>query len=266
MGTSTDRTTGEIAPYDQSRMREASELMLRARRTVTPIGELPPNLRPQTIEEAYHLQDLILASLGEVGGWKVGAVSPEATPLFAPMPAYTIARSGTLIANKFRRLRGVEAEIAFLMGRDLPPRAEPYSRDEVAEAIESCHPAIELMESAFFDPDAVDRLSFIGDLQIHGGFVYGEPVAGWRDFDFGSETVTLYVNSEAAVDAGRNAAGPDLLRLVVWLANEAQQRTGGLLAGQWITTGSWTGKTWCKRGDTAEASFGRFGLVTVQFE
>jgi 2-keto-4-pentenoate hydratase len=266
MATTTDRTTGDIAPYDQSRMRDASEILLRARRTLMPIAELPPNLRPKTIEEAYHLQDIIVESLGEVAGWKVGAPSPDAMPFFTPMPAYTIAKSGTLIANKFRRLRGVEAEIAFLIGRDLPARDEPYSREDVAAAIASCHPAIELLESAFFDPDKVDTLSFIGDMQIHGGFIYGNPVPGWQNFDFANETAALYVNSEAVIQAGMNTAGPDLLRLVVWLANAAQARTGGLLAGQWITTGSWTGKTWCKRGDTAEARFGHFGRATVRFE
>jgi 2-keto-4-pentenoate hydratase len=163
-------------------------------------------------------------------------------------------------------LRGVEAEIAFLMGKDLPPRSTPYTRDEVVAAVASCHPAIELMESGFFDPDKVDRLSMIGDLQMHGGFVYGPPMPGWESFDFSQETVALTVNGRTEIENGSNAAGGDLLRLVEWLANAAQHRTGGLKEGQWITTGSWTGKTLLKRGDSAEAKFGHFGNVRVRFE
>ena len=263
---SEDRTTGEIPAYDQRRMRDASEILLTARRTLTPIAELPPNLRPKTIEEAYHLQDIILEELGKVAGWKVGASSPEGEPLFAPMAEYTVTRSGSLIANKFRRLRGVEAEIAFLMGKDLPPRSTRYTREEVVGAIASCHPALELIESGFFDPDKVDRLSMIGDLQMHGGFVYGPPTPGWESFDFNRETVRLTVDGRTEIENGSNAAGGDLLRLVEWLANAAQHRTGGLEEGQWITTGSWTGKTLLKRGDTAEATFGHFGSVSVRFE
>jgi 2-keto-4-pentenoate hydratase len=60
--------------------------------------------------------------------------------------------SGELIAKQFRRLRGVEAEIAFLLGKDLPPRAAPHSREELVIAIASCHPAIELLESALLNP------------------------------------------------------------------------------------------------------------------
>ncbi len=260
------RTTGEIPAYDQRRMRDASEILLNARRTLTPVPELPPSLRPKTIEEAYHLQDLMLEELGKVAGWKVGAMSAEGEPIFAPMVEYSVTKSGSLIANKFRRLRGVEAEIAFLIGKDLPPRRARYTREEVVAAVASCHPAIELVESGFFDPDKVDRLSMIGDLQMHGGFVYGPPAPGWEDFDFSQETVTLMVNGKTEIENGSNAAGGNLLRLVEWLANAAQHRTGGLEEGQWITTGSWTGKTLLKRGDTAEAKFGRFGSVSVRFE
>jgi 2-keto-4-pentenoate hydratase len=67
------------------------------------------------------------------------------------------------------------------------------------------------------------------------------------------------------VTGGKNAAGGDLLRLVVWLANDAQGRTGGLRAGQWITTGSWTGKILADSGSAAVARFPRFGEVTVRF-
>jgi 2-keto-4-pentenoate hydratase len=63
-----------------------------------------------------------------------------------------------------------------------------------------------------------------------------------------------------------NAAGGDLLLLVLWLANEAQSRTGGVLAGQWIATGSWTGKTMTGCGSVALARFLKFGKVAVRFD
>jgi 2-keto-4-pentenoate hydratase len=50
------------------------------------------------------------------------------------------------------------------------------------------------------------------------------------------------------------------------LANEAQSRTGGLLAGQWITTGSWTWKIMADSGSVALARFLKFGEVIVRFD
>src|ERR1700755_1343058 len=97
-----ERNTGEIPPYDQRRMRDASEILLAARRTLMPITDLPHSLRPKTLNEAYHLQDLILEELGDVAGWKVGGGTRAREPLFGPMLDYGMAKSGSLIANKFR--------------------------------------------------------------------------------------------------------------------------------------------------------------------
>jgi 2-keto-4-pentenoate hydratase len=251
---------------EKDRLHQAAEMLLEARRTLQPIDDLPPQLRPKTLEEAYFIQDVMLRALGKPGGWKVGAPAPDATPLYAPMPAVGFATSGERVATQFRRMRGVEAEIAFLLGKDLPPRAAPYSRAELVNAIASCHPAIELLESALFDPDAADRLTATADLQCNGGFIAGPPISSWKDFNFAGETAQMNVDGFVRVENGKNAAGSDLLRLVLWLANEAQSRTGGLLAGQWITTGSWTGKILADSGSVALARFPQLGEVTVHFD
>jgi 2-keto-4-pentenoate hydratase len=255
-----------LAGVDKDRLHQAAEMLLEARRTLEPIDDLPPTLRPRTLEEAYYVQDVMLQALGALGGWKVGAPTPDATPSYAPMPLGAFARSGDRIAKQYRRMRGVEAEIAFLLGKDLPPRSTPYSRQELLEAIASCHPAIELLESALLDPDSADRLTAIADLQSNGGFLPGAAVADWRDLDFAAESAQMNVDGFVRVTQGKNGAGSDLLRLVLWLANEAQGRTRGLLAGQWITTGSWTGKILADSGSVVVARFSRCGEVRVRFD
>ena len=126
------------------------------------------------------------------------------------------------------RFRGLEAEIAFLIGQDLPPREKAYSRDEVVAAIASCHPAIEVIESGLLDPMKAAKLSMIADLQMHGGFVYGAGGADWQRIDFSKEHVTLAVDGVVRVErTGSNTSG-DLMRLLPWLANEGAARTGGL--------------------------------------
>lgn len=266
MGEMMDRKAIKFAGPDKDRLHQAADLLLTARRILQPIDDLPAGLRPRSLEEAYYVQDVMLEALGKAGGWKVGAPTPQATPLCAPMPFTNFAAAGSRIATEYRRLRGVEAEIAFLLGTDLPPRGAPYTREEVVAAIASCHPAIELLESALLDPDAADRFTSIADLQSNGGFVPGDAVPGWQDLDFASLAAQMNVDGFVRVTDGKNAAGGDLIRLVQWLANEGQDRTGGLLAGQWITTGSWTGKILADSGSVALARFTRFGEVTVYFE
>lgn len=276
MSTTPAAATNDITSIDRDRLRQASEILLEARRTTTPIADLPAGLRPTSILEAYYLQDVMLEELGTAAGWKVGAPSPDATPIFGPMFDFGIASNGSLISVNMRRMRGVEAEIAFLLGKDLPLRSTPYTRDEVIAAIASAHPAIELLETAFVDPDAVDRLTMIGDLQQHGGFVHGPAYRGlsgaepantaWRNFDFSTENVTVAVDGAIRTDKGANAAGPDLVKLVEWLANHGANRTGGLKAGQWITTGSWMGKTLATAGSVVHVHFTHFGDVSCTFE
>ena len=261
-----DRKPSTFGGADKDRLHRAAEMLLTARRTVQPIDDLPQALRPQSLEEAYYIQDVILEALGKPGGWKVGASSPEAVPLYAPMPYIHFGERGARVTTQYRRLRGVEAEIAFLMGDDLPPRSLPYTREEVVAAIASCHPAIELLESALLDPDACNRLTSIADLQSNGGFIPGDAVPGWQSFDFASLGAQMNVDGFVRVTGGKNSAGSDMLRLVQWLANEAQERTGGLRAGQWITTGSWTGKLLADSGSVAVARFPHFGEVTVLFD
>jgi 2-keto-4-pentenoate hydratase len=257
-----------ISAYDNDRMRQAAELLLKARRERMPIHELPEKLRPATLDEAYALQDIMARALSPIGGWKVGAPAPDATPLFAAMPLWGgFGASGDHIPASFRRLRGVEAEIAFCLGKDLPRRSQPYSRAEVVDAIASVHPAIELLESGFFDVDKVDRLSMIGDLQINGGFVRGAAVPDWQTYDLAEESVAVTIDGKKVFQGtASNTAGTDLLRLIVWLANEGGYRTGGLQSGQWITTGSWSGKAFAQPGSNVEACFSRFGTVKLKFE
>lgn len=276
---STSAAKHQLSGLDNDRMHKVAEILLKARREAKPIHELPERLRPASLDEAYALQDIMAMgmstdrldtgkSTSPVAGWKIGAPTPDAMPLFSAMPPWGgYAQSGDRISKSLRRLRGVEAEIAFLLGKDLPARANPYSREEVIDAIASAHPAIELLESAFVDPDKVDRLSVIGDLQMNGGFAHGAAVTNWKDLNLAEESVEVVVDGARRFEGkASNSAGTDLIRLVIWLANEGSYRTGGLQSGQWITTGSWSGKTFARSGSEVEVRFSRFGAVNLTFE
>ena len=129
----------------------------------------------------------------------------------------------------------------------------------------SCHPAIEELESGLIDPKAANNLSALADLQMHGGFIYGAAIPDWQSIDFSQEHVTLAIEGTVRVDrTGSNTSG-DLLRLLPYLANEGAARTGGLKAGQWITTGSWTGNTPAIAGAQVDVCFDHAGRVNLRF-
>jgi 2-keto-4-pentenoate hydratase len=243
----------------------AANMLLDARRTGVKLEDLPEHLRPVDVPEIYAIQDAVALAFGEIGGWKIGAPTPEATPLFAPMPAEWMASTGATLSGERFAHRGLEAEIAFLVGEDLPPRDTAYTREEVIAAMASCHPVIEELETAFVDPLKANRNSMLADLQMHGGFIYGPAFADWRAVDFNTERVTLAVDGSVRVErTGSNTSG-DQLKLLPWLANEGAARTGGLRRGQWITTGSWTGNTLAFAGSSVDVEFSTVGSVSLRF-
>ena len=249
----------------EKQLMAAADLLLDARRTHTPIADLPLELQPTNLEEVARIHDEMATAYDGIGGWKIGAGSPDATPFFAPMPRAWMAASGAILSGPTYRYRVLECEIAFLVGKDLPPREKPYARDEVIDAIASCHPAIEELESGLIDPKAANNFSALADLQMHGGFIYGPACADWKSIDWTKETITLSIDGAVRVErTGSNTSG-DLMRLLPYLANEGAARTGGLEAGQWITTGSWTGNTPAIAGASAEANFAHAGRVTLRF-
>ena len=239
---------------------EAAALLRAARRGTTPLADLPDALRPADAAGAYAIQRAVIEGTA-IGGWKVGAAGPDKPCICAPMPAPGIVASPAHLPHG--RLRGIEAEVAFRIGHDLPPRATPYSRAEIIAALASAHPAIEVLESAYADPDAVAPFTNLADSMMHGGFVHGPGLADWQALDFGNMTVTQTIDGATIARTG-NPAG-DMIRLVEWLANEGSRWAGGLRAGQFVTCGSWTGKTLAPAGAQARVSFPGLGEATVGF-
>ncbi len=256
----------KVTAARESVLYRPANTLLDSRRTGVPLKDLPEEQRPVSEEESFFVQDVMMKAYGDIGGWKIGARGPEAVPFFAPMPLYTVGENGSLFRGPLHRLHGAEAEIAFRIGRDLPPIGTPYSRDEVVAAIGSCHPAIEIIESAFVQPLEVPREWMFADMQMHGGFVAGPPITNWQQIDWAKERVTLLVDGSVRVEnEGSNPGGTDLVRLLVYLANEGAKRTGGLKEGQFVTTGSWTGVTWATAGASVIAKFEHAGEAALTF-
>ena len=244
---------------------QAAELLLAARRDPAKrLAELPDALKPADKPAAFAIQRKVAASFAAIGGWKVGAPGPDAPPLCGALPLAGIAPSPATFSSKTHVLRGIEAEVSFRLARDLPPRAAPYSREEVIVAIAAAHPAIEVLESRYIDPDSVDPMSNLADTQSHGGFVFGAPVVDWQRIDFANETVEQYVDGALQKSGTGNPVG-DMIRLIVWLANDGAVWAGGLKAGQYVTCGSWTGKSVVGPNAKVRVRFPSLGEVFVTY-
>lgn len=250
-------------PASGEAIRRAAELLVEARRTGRRLAALPPGCRPRSAAEAYAVQDAVVRALGGHRGWKVGARSPQAEPTCAPLPAALILPSPQRFPDGAFAHKGIEAEIAFTLARDLPPRARPYVEGEMQAAMASIHPAIEVVDSRFLDIASTDALSLLADFNSNGVLVIGAGIALPDAFASESHTVQLDIDGRRIVEArGSNPAG-SLERLLAWLANHSAVRCGGLRRGDVVTTGSWTGMRFVAAGTHVEATFSGLGGARV---
>ena len=242
---------------------EEAARLLCAARGGTPVHELPPNCRPQSDADAYQIQDAVTRRLAQpVGGWKVGAASSAAAAFCAPIYTGMIRSSPASYGAAELRLIGIEAEIAFRLGRDLPARATVYDRAEVIAGA-SLHPAIEIVDSRYADFRSLDRLLILADNFSNGGLVYGATVPDWENVDIGQTAITVTEDGEPFADSAAGAARDPVAALVDF-ANLMNGR-GGAKAGTFVTTGSWTGMVFTKLGTRIVADFGPLGRVEVAF-
>lgn len=227
-----------------------------------------------TVLEGYAVQDAI-ARISELHcvGWKVGATSRAAQELLSlpgPLSGRLFAPyrydSPAVIDAKSSGLRALEPEIAFRMGRDLPPRDEPYDARDITGAIAWAHPALELPKSRWNDWRTLGAPAFIADNSAAGFLVLGAEVEDWRDIDLSALEARLVINGEPVeTGAGANVMdGP--VSVVAWLANHLIDRGLSLHAGDLITTGTCTPIGFAKPGDEVIADFGRFGQAVARFE
>ena len=178
----------------------AQAALVQARRSARAIAECPADWHPGDLAEAYLLQAAVIAELGGGAGWKVAAITPEqrrtlgvAQPIASAIPLAMMQdaslrpaslRFADFIAPK------IECEIAFQLRRDLPPRANaPYSRNEVAAAIESMRLAIEIVDPRW--PAGSGTLAELADGFNNGALVSGPRFADWEGIDFAAVDIVL---------------------------------------------------------------------------
>lgn len=251
--------------------RPAADLLIASRLGSGPRPQdIPAALRPSNAAEAYAVQDLVVQARGPIAGWKVGAPSTDAEPARAALTQDSVhegrGAAVHLAADRFVVI-GVEAELVFQCIANLPARDVPYTPGEVLGAFGAARVGIEVCDTRFAQWAQQDGWSRLADQACHGALVVGSGLEDGGQIDVNRQPVRLELNGGTVVshDAGGNPAG-EPLRLLVWLANEGARSLGGLRAGHWVTTGSWTGTPMVMQGDVVVADFPGIGRAELRLD
>ena len=250
----------------------AVERLVRGRVTpeaMTPLTEETPGL---TLAQAYEVQRALEAAMvarGErVVGWKVGftaAALQEAYGVTEPVAGFMLASgvygSGDAVpASRFVGL-GVEAEVAFLLKRDLAgPGVTAVS---ALLAVEGALPALELVDFRFTGkPRGADM---IADGVATNAIVLGRPLTAVASIDLALEGVVFEQGGQVvATNTAAEVLGNPLNSLA-WLANTLGAMGRGMRTGEVVLTGSISKVLRPKAGDAVRASFTRLGSVACRF-
>jgi len=240
----------------------------------TKLAGLEARLRPRDRAEGYAIQAAIEKySTQRLFGWKIAATSVAGQkhinvegPMAGRILAETVIPDGGTAAMAGNKMRVAEPEFAFRMAADLPPRAQSYTTQEVLDAVDTLHPAIEIPDSRFADFITAGSAQIIADNACAHLFVLGSAATtDWRSLDLVEEKPLITLRGMRFTGHGKNVLGDPRVALA-WLANELRELGLTLEAGQIVTTGTCHPPLAIGAGDRFEADFGSLGTVSVAFE
>jgi 2-keto-4-pentenoate hydratase len=259
-------------------IKAASDTLWDCWQTGTVIDGLEAPMCPRDRAEGYAIQAQLMAHTAKpLFGWKIAATSTAGQkhinvdgPLAGRILAERVVPKGSEVHLGSDRMRVAEAEFAFRMARDLPPRAQDYTGREVLAAVDTLHPAIEVPDSRFADFTKVGAAQLIADNACAHQFALGAATkADWRSIDLAAHKVvgSLTGRRGRAVKhegTGANVLGGPLIALT-WIANELSRNGVGLKAGEVVTTGTCVMPLPLHEGDIVIADFGAIGRISLSF-
>jgi 2-keto-4-pentenoate hydratase len=219
-----------------------------------------------TEEEAYRVQDAVFAALWpgvRAAAWKAGGPSDKVEPTAAPIPPERLLVSPASAAGAKMQMIGVEAEVAFRLAKDLPPRSRAYSEKSIAAAVGEVVVTIELCDTRLADWKESSGVWKLADFQNNAGLVVGSGTKVWQKIDFLKQEVEFRIGARVSKAKGAHSFG-NPFRLLPWLVAHCAGRGLGLHAGDVITTGAWTGLEIARPGDEVTAKFPGIGEATVR--
>ena len=255
---------------ENDRLDSMARWMWDARQRRHTFCNLPNELRPTSIAEAYAAQEVYYRLAEPVYGPVAGAKIATTTKVMQKLMGITHPCGGAIFARTIHtspaRLRTadfvnlrVESEIALKLGADLPALGAPWTRDAVVPAVASAMPAFELIEDRHADYNTTDASSLIVENCWNGGVVLGNPQSVQAG-DLVGIAGRLSISGKTVGEG--NAEDP--YATLAWVANHLAERGRDLKAGMVVITGSVIPTVSIASGDRALFTVDGLGEVAME--
>ena len=260
---------------DRRARETAAEILATARLERSAITRLPSAISPQTLSEAYDVQEMLhrhltAAGHGALAGHKIGCTTPVMQAfLDIPNPCAGGVFAPTVhdIEGRFPHADfvhvGVECEIAVQLGADLDTGT--YDRADVGRAVAAVMAAIEVVDDRYDDYRGFATPPLVADDFFNAGCVLGAPVTDWRSLDLAVVAGRMAIDGR---EIGRGVGGDIMghpLEALAWLATMRAARGTPLHAGEFVLLGSVVATEWVERGAVVEVELDGLGVARAVF-
>jgi 2-keto-4-pentenoate hydratase len=249
---------------------QAALALRTARKERQPIAPISTRFGIQTLASAYAVAELnTQARLAEPGrrvvGKKVGLTSravqqqlgvdqPDFGVLFDDME---FLHGAEVPIDRLMQPK-IEAEVAFVVGRDLVGAAPSWA--EFLQCIAYALPALEIVDSAIADWK-ISLADTVADNASCGLYVLGDQPVALGALDLGQLGMCMRIGGNAVSTGGGAACLGHPLRAAYWLACTMAARAQGLRAGEVILSGALGPMVPVAAGDVVHAEIGALGSV-----
>ncbi len=236
------------------------------------IERTPEIFKPKNRIEAYSIQNNFLKYTSyNLFGWKVAATSSSgqkhigvAEPLAGRIFKEKVFKNQSKVSLGNNKMAVAEPEFAFKINKDIFPRKQIYSINEVLSFIDDLYPVIELPNSRFTKYEIQGEEQLIADNACAHFFIIGNKFNGlWKNFDLENHSVNISnQNGKNYTGIGKNVLGNPIIGLT-WLINELSKYNITINKELIVSTGTCTEPFPINTNDLITADFGVLGKVQV---
>ena len=241
-----------------------------ARTPIAPLSAAHPDM---TIEDAYHVQQRMIARRLEKGdrviGKKIGVTSKAVMnmlgvhqPDFGYLLDSMVFNEGESVDMDTLIQPKAEGEIAFLLKKDL--QGPGVTAADVLAATEGVMACFEIVDSRIQDWK-IKIQDTVTDNASCGVFVLGDQLVDIADLDLALAGMVLEKNGEIVVTGAGAATMAHPVNAMVWLANMLGSLGIALKAGDIVLSGAMGAMVPVARGDNLRMTIGGIGGCSVRF-
>ena len=258
---------------DQTTIEKLGDTLYDALVARQPIPPLTASHPEMSIEDAYHVQQRLIARRLDKGerviGKKIGVTSKAVMnmlgvhqPDFGYLLDGMVYNEGESIAADELIQPKAEGEIAFLLKKDL--QGPGVTATDVLAATEGVMACFEIVDSRIQDWK-IKIQDTVADNASCGVFVLGDQLVDIADLDLALCGMVLEKNGEIVVTGAGAATMNHPVNAMVWLANTLGKLGIALKAGDIVLSGAMGAMVPVVKGDSLRMSIGGIGGCSVRF-